>query len=59
MDGKKLKEVKGVVFMCKCDWCPESKLVDGKMVCSYTSCVLKESEIEKIMQYVLNKERKE
>lgn len=39
-------------------WCPESKIVDGKMVCLYTSCVLKESEIEKIMQYVLNKERK-
>lgn len=44
--------------MCKCDWCPESKLVDGKMVCSYTSCVLEEREIEKIMRYVFNKERK-
>ena len=36
--------------MCKCDFCQRSRLVNGKLVCPYTNCVLCSWEIDKILE---------
>lgn len=38
--------------MNKCDFCPESKLVRGKLVCPYSTCLLSWDKIKIIMENI-------
>ena len=42
--------------MNKCDLCPDSELIHGKLVCPYEACMLTKSEWEKILA-VLEKQK--
>lgn len=37
--------------MCKCDWCPYSKMVNGKLVCPWSTCSLTQHNIEDILKH--------
>lgn len=41
--------------MNKCDWCPNSRLVNGKLVCPYSICMLPKSEIKNILKELKRK----
>ena len=38
--------------MNKCDFCPESRLVDGKLTCPYFSCALTDSQLKEMLKAV-------
>ena len=41
--------------MTKCDWCPNSRMENGRLVCPYQICTLTKSELEKIMKAVMGR----
>lgn len=36
--------------MTKCDWCPHSRLKNGKLICPYRICFLTSTEIKEILR---------
>ena len=44
--------------MTKCDFCQRSRLVNGKLVCPYTHCVLCSWQLEEILDAISGKRKK-
>lgn len=44
--------------ICKCSFCPNSRMRDGKLVCPYGSCTLSRSELEHMLRLLGGNERK-
>lgn len=43
--------------VCKCSFCTNSRMKDGKLTCPYASCVLSSSQIERMLRLLSGHER--
>lgn len=43
--------------VCKCSFCPNSRMKDGKLICPYSSCILLPSQLKDMMSLLGGNEK--